>query len=248
MIADGCQGGQPVDAYKYIYKSNGIQSQYEYPYVSGKTGTVSKVSNFYIITLNLINFCYKVYLFKKRQSQCGQVYSGNEDVAKLTDNIGYFITNGIADEALVTDAIEQVGPLSALVYITANFQFYSSGIFMDSSCVNLIGSNINHAVTIVGYGPGYYILKNQWGNQWGMNGYMYFYRNEIENTNQCSIASFVTYPSVDEQVDFGTSIGKNPFKKNNFSLQLFVAAVAIFLLFIIISFVAIYTFFFINFK
>lgn len=48
------------------------------------------------------------------------------------------------------------------------WQLYSSGIF------NLAGlaPQCNHAVTLVGYGPGYWLIKNSWGSDWGENGYI----------------------------------------------------------------------------
>ena len=74
-----------------------------------------------------------------------------------------------------------------------SFQFYSNGIYNDPSCTS---ANINHAVTVVGYGtlgPGqdYYIIKNSWGTSWGMKGYGYIARNK---GNMCGIASYASYP------------------------------------------------------
>ena len=73
------------------------------------------------------------------------------------------------------------------------FQFYSTGIYSDSSCTK---ANINHAVTAVGYGTqgtgkDYYIIKNSWGTSWGMQGYGYIARNK---GNMCGIASYASYP------------------------------------------------------
>lgn len=52
------------------------------------------------------------------------------------------------------------------------FQLYSSGIFSDTRC----GTQLDHAVTLVGYGKdgdqGYYIMRNSWGTRWGESGYM----------------------------------------------------------------------------
>ncbi|MFM7980499.1 MAG: C1 family peptidase, partial [Candidatus Fonsibacter sp.] len=35
---------------------------------------------------------------------------------------------------------------------------------------------LDHAVVLVGYTPGYYIMKNSWGTSWGNYGYMYMAR------------------------------------------------------------------------
>ena len=52
------------------------------------------------------------------------------------------------------------------------FQLYESGVFDDPKC----GTNIDHAVTAVGYGndgtQDYYIIRNSWGAEWGDSGYI----------------------------------------------------------------------------
>ena len=94
---------------------------------------------------------------------------------------------------MLTNAIANVGPISVALYVTSNFQNYKSGVFIDTTCPN----SVNHAVTLVGYGTlnsqDYYILKNQWGTNWGDQGYMLFARN---NNNMCNIAYATFYPVV----------------------------------------------------
>ena len=51
---------------------------------------------------------------------------------------------------------------------------YKSGIFDDPhNCVNDM-KHLNHAVVIVGYTPEYWIVRNSWGKNWGIDGYAYF--------------------------------------------------------------------------
>ncbi|XP_027348329.1 macrodontain-1-like [Abrus precatorius] len=51
------------------------------------------------------------------------------------------------------------------------FQFYSGGVFT-GEC----GTELNHAVTAIGYGEDpdgkYWLIRNSWGQRWGEGGYM----------------------------------------------------------------------------
>jgi cathepsin L len=75
-----------------------------------------------------------------------------------------------------------------------NFQFYSRGVMTADSC----GTNLNHAVTAVGYGTAedgttqYWLLKNQWGNTWGEGGYLRLQRG----VGACGVAKDASYPVV----------------------------------------------------
>ena len=63
---------------------------------------------------------------------------------------------------------------------------------MDPECFN---EPQNHGLLIVGYGTNenlkmdYWICKNQWGTEWGMDGYAYVQRG----TNTCRIAEDAYY-------------------------------------------------------
>jgi uncharacterized protein YvpB len=53
-------------------------------------------------------------------------------------------------------------------------------------------NQIDHAVLIVGYENGYFIVKNSWGPQWGSQGY---FRIKItEGVGPCGINQMVYYP------------------------------------------------------
>jgi KDEL-tailed cysteine endopeptidase len=89
----------------------------------------------------------------------------------------------------------KVGPLSTSTDGgTWDFQNYSSGI-LTASC-----SQVNHAVTLVGYGVSttgikYWLIRNSWGSYWGENGYIRIQVNP-SNKNSCFIEYEVVLPKL----------------------------------------------------
>jgi len=74
----------------------------------------------------------------------------------------------------------------------SSFQFYDSGVYYDPSCSS---SNLDDELLVVGWGvqsgSDYWIVKNSWGIDWGMSGYVLMARNK---NNACGIATAATYP------------------------------------------------------
>jgi cathepsin L len=65
------------------------------------------------------------------------------------------------------------GPTSVTVEADRSvFQRYKSGVLNSSQC----GTQLDHAITAVGYGTSggqeYYIVRNSWGTSWGDRGYI----------------------------------------------------------------------------
>lgn len=78
-----------------------------------------------------------------------------------------------------------------------SFQFYSDGIYYDPQCGNR-PDDVNHAVLIVGYGTEpngqkYWLIKNSYGPQWGIGGYVKLAKDA---NNHCGIATQASYPLV----------------------------------------------------
>merc|ERR1712098_810350 len=68
------------------------------------------------------------------------------------------------------------------------FQRYTGGT-ISSGC----GTNLDHGVLAVGYGSGFFKVKNSWGTSWGNAGYV-----QISTSgNVCGIHSDASYPVVD---------------------------------------------------
>ncbi len=72
----------------------------------------------------------------------------------------------------------QAGPVAISIY-SGLWEFYGSGIFACSSQ----GRSVDHAVLLVGYTANYWIVKNQWGSSWGIDGYIHVTRNTSANCN-----------------------------------------------------------------
>ena len=89
-------------------------------------------------------------------------------------------------EAELASNLIQYGPIPVGVDSKSmNFELYRGGILKASHC----GKDIDHAVTVVGYTPQYWIVKNSWGNYWGEQG---FFRIE-RGKNACGLNSYSSF-------------------------------------------------------
>ena len=81
------------------------------------------------------------------------------------------------------------GPVSVAIDVgtTELLMSYENGTFPGVAC----GAEPDHAVTIVGYTPDYWIVRNSWSQDWGDDGYFYLERD----VNACGVASYISYVS-----------------------------------------------------
>jgi C1A family cysteine protease len=65
-----------------------------------------------------------------------------------------------------------------------------SGVYDDLACDN---KTVNHGVVVVGYGAlngtNHWIVRNTWGTNWGIRGYILMQRG----VNKCSIETYPAY-------------------------------------------------------
>lgn len=97
------------------------------------------------------------------------------------------------DQVSLKGAVALKPVVIAIEADTYYFQSYQSGILTSTKC----GTNLDHAVEIVGYGEDngtkYWTVRNSWGPTWGENGYVRILRSD--STNDIGICGVAAQPS-----------------------------------------------------
>jgi len=150
----GCDGGLMPNAFHYIVKNKGIDTENSYPYVAFDQTCAFNPQN---VGATIKNWT---------------MISQNE-----TQMAAYMYANGPI--SIAADAEE--------------WQFYVGGVF-EGPC----GTSLDHGILIVGYGQeidylgfeiNYWWVKNSWGTDWGIDGYLMIIRGVGEcglNLYACS--------------------------------------------------------------
>ena len=92
-------------------------------------------------------------------------------------------------------------PVSTYIDINSeNIQFYSGGIIKNCG-KNNNSINPTHGILVVGYGEEdgekYWLIKNSWGETWGINGYAKILRTDsTDDIGTCGIASAPSFPII----------------------------------------------------
>ncbi|XP_058749867.1 zingipain-2-like [Vicia villosa] len=130
------------------------------------------------------------YPYQEVQRTC-QINDQMTTAAKITS----FVDVPANDEQQLLQAVTQQ-PISVGIDVGSEFQSYKEGVY-SGTC----GTPFNHAVTAVGYGVTedgikYWLIKNQWGKDWGEGGYMRVLRENGDPRGQCGIAAHASYPTI----------------------------------------------------
>jgi len=126
------------------------------------------------------------YPYEMRQGYCR--YNENNIGAKISQ--AKKIVQGSEED--LQNALGSIGPISVAIDASHySFQLYHSGVYHEPYCSPY---RLDHGVLAVGYGSDngqdYYIVKNSWGPNWGLGGYIKMSRNR---NNQCGIATMACY-------------------------------------------------------
>ncbi|KAM0837693.1 hypothetical protein ACQ4PT_061467 [Festuca glaucescens] len=100
-----------------------------------------------------------------------------------------------SEQKLLEAVVQQ--PVTVAIEASADFQSYKGGVF-SGPC----GFTINHIVTVVGYGKDaatgkkYWIVKNSYGQSWGMGGYILMERGIADPRGMCDINFYPVWPTM----------------------------------------------------
>lgn len=154
----GCNGGNAIAADK-AFAAKGFQKERDVPYQCSSGDPLNHFSGG--------GSCTEAPWGAPCQSAAavpGWNYNGYAQVNGENDMM-YVLNQGVA--------------MYASFRVYDNFMRYRSGIYSSKSGAIRGG----HAMTLVGYGAGYWRIQNSWGASWGENGYVRFQRG----SNLCDI-------------------------------------------------------------
>jgi len=128
-------------------------------------------------------------------------YSGTDGTCKTSGYQTTIPAGGVTGYKNVEQSTEglqsalMTGPVSiAIEADQLAFQLYSGGILKNG--LLKCGTSLDHGVLAVGYGDGFFKVKNSWGSSWGEDGFLKI----SSEGNTCGIHSDATYPLVSASV------------------------------------------------
>lgn len=167
----GCDGGDTVMTYVQYISAYGLQTESDYPYTSGTTG------------------------------QDGPCLYNKSQVAVRVKGFEYATTPCFHDcarpatfEDTLLKNLQKFAPVSICVCVDDKWFSYTGGVLSTNS--SYAYPALNHCTQLVGYGTDtggkYWIMRNSWGKDWGVDGYMYL-RYGLNLCGLTDEATFVTF-------------------------------------------------------
>ena len=133
-------------------------------------------------------------VYQYRAKELGVCNYDNDLKSPVQLKGSFNITEG--DEDTLFEAVAYLNPVSIAYEVVDDFRHYANGVYTSDTCKSG-PTDVNHAVLAVGYGTDtngkdYWIIKNSWGADWGMDGYFWMERGK----NMCGIATCASFPVV----------------------------------------------------
>jgi len=210
---DGCNGGFSQNAFAYDIAAGGIETWVQYPFADMQTDCQ------YNSELSVASFsgCYDVTNGDETVLQQGIAQLGPVSVAidaglssfhNYVSGVYYASTCSSTelDHAVIATGYGTVPAVSSSISATCTEEDFMCEIFVEQGlfkypCIN--GPTFDHAQKVTTNVPGvdcnppstwagqeFYMVKNSWGLDWGMQGYIMMARNQ---NNNCGIATAPSY-------------------------------------------------------
>lgn len=150
----------------------------------------------------LMDFAFKYAVDNVLCAEENYPYLATDSVCKSVCQSNFTIQGFVdvppnSESELAKAVIKQ--PVSVAIEAdTSIFQFFHSGVITSTSC----GQNLDHGVLVVGFGIDkktgieYWKVKNSWGKNWGMDGFVYIQKNSNVQNGICGILIEPSYPLV----------------------------------------------------
>jgi len=168
----GCNGGDTITAYAYIQKAGGLATEASYPYKSKLGVAPSCSSNFTVAGGDIKSYSYAT-------SACTSRKCDDQDEDTLVDNL-------VANQpvSICVDASTWIDYTSGILKASSS----SSGYYNLDHCVQLVGYSGYSGSASTSTSSGYWIVRNSWDTDWGVDGYIYLQMGE----NTCGVADEAT--------------------------------------------------------
>jgi len=162
----GCSGGWYYTAWEdYVESAGGLATESDYPYDTatyGGTASTCASSDYEMVD----GTTPSGYMWAT--DTCSSVFCNSQDEDTLKDNLVSYGPVSIAADA-------------------SDWSSYTSGILTSDDCSSS-AYKLDHAIQLVGYNEDgdtpYWIVRNSWSSDWGIDGYLYLEMGE----NTCGLA------------------------------------------------------------
>jgi cathepsin B len=181
-LSQGCNGGQPTAALKWMGKTGIVTGGDFYDIGDGKSCKPYSLQPcaHHVPATSKYPVCPSAEYSVKCDKSCSE---SSYSTSYADDKVKEGKAATCPSVASMMTALQK-GPLSVAFTVYADFPTYKSGVYKHVSGAALGG----HAVEVIGYGTDatagdYWVVKNSWNEQWGNGGTFQIARG----TNECGI-------------------------------------------------------------